>query len=203
MSTALIKSEPFKKLSTLRCPGLSGGALSSPSFPLNYPDKASVSYVLETYLDSRIRLQFEVFDLEEAEVCERADYLRVSLVSGSSFPYCGKELPGPFISGGNTMYLEFRSDILENGQGFLATWKEVKPLNVIEGRTQGVFKTPNYPKKYPRNTNIVQTFAIPDGAKVEFKVLDFQTEGCCDRLCINTPHWKSGVSHGEVRLSIF
>ena len=200
MSTALIESDTFEKVSTLRCPGLSGGALSSPSFPLNYPDKASVSYVLETYLDSRIRLQFEVFDLEEAEVCERADYLRVSLVSGSAFPYCGKELPGPFISGGNTMYLEFRSDILENGQGFLATWKEVKPLNVIEGRTQGEFKTPNYPKKYPRNTNIVQTFAIPDGAKVEFKVLDFQTEGCCDRLCINTPHWKSGVAHGEVRL---
>jgi len=175
-----------------RCPGISGGALSSPSFPLNYPDKASVFYELETYRDSRIRLQFEVFDLEVAEVCRRADYLSVS-----SNLFCGKELPGPFISEGNTMYLRFESDILENGQGFLATWTEVKPTNLLEGRTQGEFKTPNHPKKYPRNTEIIQTFAIPDGAKVEFKVVDFQTEGCCDHLCINSPNGPSSNPDGQ------
>ena len=164
-----------------------------------------MEYQLETYMYSRIRLQFEVFDLEEAGNCRRADYLGVSRVSPSTDEgtYCGKELPGPFTSEGNKMNLWFESDILENGQGFLATWTEVPPNNLIEGQTQGEFKTPNYPRNYPRNTKIVQTFAFPDGAKVEFKVLDFQTEGCCDRLCINTPHWKSGVSHGEVRLSIF
>ena len=160
---------------------------------MNYPDKASVYYELETYRDSRIRLQFEVFDLEEAEVCGRADYLSVS-----SSLFCGKELPGPFISEGNTMYLRFESDILENGQGFLATWTEVKPTNLIEGRTQGEFKTPNHPKKYPRNTEIIQTFAIPDGAKVEFKVVDFQTEGCCDHLCINSPNGPSSNPDGQV-----
>merc|ERR1719400_1665189 len=61
-----------------RCPGLTGGAISSPSFPLNYPNKASVFYTLETYRDSRIRLQFEVFDLEEDEICGRADYVSVA-----------------------------------------------------------------------------------------------------------------------------
>ena len=83
------------------------------------------------------------------------------------------------------MYIRFESDLLENGQGFLATWTEVKPTNLMEGRTQGEFKTPNYPKKYPRNTKIVQSFAIPDGAKVEFKVVDFQTERSYDFFCIN------------------
>jgi len=175
-----------------RCPGLSGGAISSPSFPLNYPDKTSVVYNLETYRDSRIRLQFEVFDLEETERCQRADYLSVD-----GRLYCGKELPGPFISEGNTMYIRFESDLLENGQGFLATWTEVKPTNLIEGRTQGEFKTPNFPKKYPKDTKIVQTFAIPDGAKVEFKVVDFQTERCCDHLCINSPNGKYSNPDGQ------
>ena len=180
-------------LLSLRCPGLSGGSLSSPSFPLNYPDKTQVSYQLETYRDSKIRLQFEVFDLEEAERCRGADY-----VSVSSGVYCGKELPGPFISEGNKMFLRFESDLLENGQGFLATWSEVKPTNLIEGRTQGEFKTPNYPKKYPKNMNIVQTFVVPDGAKVEFKVVDFQTERCCDHLCINSPNGEYSNPDGKV-----
>ena len=83
------------------------------------------------------------------------------------------------------MNLWFESDILENGQGFLATWTEVPPNNLIEGQTQGEFKTPNYPRNYPRNTKIVQTFAFPDGAKVEFKVVDFQTERSYDFFCIN------------------
>ena len=165
-----------------RCPGLTGGAIASPSFPLNYPNKARVQYELETYRDSRIRLQFEVFDLEEASKCFKADYLSVS---GSGRYYCGKELPGPFVSVGSTMSLAFESDILENRQGFLATWTEVKATNVIEGQTQGEFKTPNYPKKYPRNAYVTQTFDIPDGAKVEFKVLDFRTENRRDRFCIN------------------
>ena len=136
---------------------------------------------------SRIRLQFEVFDLEEAGNCRRADYLRVSWVSPitDEGTYCGKELPGPFTSEGNKMNLWFESDILENGQGFLATWTEVPPNNLIEGQTQGEFKTPNYPRNYPRNTKIVQTFAFPDGAKVEFKVVDFQTERSYDFFCIN------------------
>jgi len=182
-----------------RCPGVSGGAISSPAFPLNYPDKTSVEYQLETYRDSRIRLQFEVFDLEEAENCRRADFLRVFRVSPSSDlgAYCGKELPGPFTSEGNTMVLRFESDILENRQGFLATWTEVPPTNLIEGQTQGEFKTPNYPNKYPRRTKIVQTFSFPDGAKVEFKVVDFQTERCCDRFCINSPNGRTSTPQSQ------
>ena len=170
------------KHSFSRCPGLTGGAIASPSFPLNYPNKARVHYELETYKDSRIRLQFEVFDLEESSKCFDADYLSVS---GSGRYYCGQDLPGPFVSVKSTMSLTFESDILENRQGFLATWTEVKATNVIEGQTQGEFRTPNYPKKYPRNAYVTQTFDIPDGAKVEFKVLDFRTENCCDKFCIN------------------
>jgi hypothetical protein len=170
-----------------RCPGVSGGAISSPSFPLNYPDKASVEYRLETYRDSRIQLQFEVFDLEETSDC-RADYLTIGY---SSTTHCGKELPGPFTSGNNEMHIRFESDFLENGQGFLATWTEVPPPSLIKGRTQGEFKTPNYPKKYPKHTRMVQTFAIPDGAKVEFKVVDFEISRSRDHFCINTPNWRS------------
>ena len=131
-----------------------------------------------------------MFDLEETEICGFADY-----VSVASSIFCGKELPGPFISEGNTLNVGFESDILVNGQGFLATWTEVKPANLIEGQTQGEFKTPNYPKKYPRNTKVVQSFAIPDGAKVEFKVVDFQTERRGDQFCINDPN---GQGYGQV-----
>ena len=193
---------------TFRCPGILGGAISSPNFPLNYPDKTAVEYELETYRDSRIRLQFEVFDLEEAEKCTTADYLRVlSRLSSTNQPpggsYCGKELPEPITSTGNRMFLRFESDLLENRQGFLATWTEVKPPNLIEGQTQGEFKTPNYPNKYPRYTQISQIFVIPDGAKVEFKVVDFQTERCCDRFCINSPiaYEYADYSQGQVNFT--
>ena len=176
------------KVSSFRCPGLSGGAIASPSFPLNYPDKAHVEYQLETYRDSRIRLQFEVFDLEETPDC-RADYL--TIYQSDFLAFCGKELPGAITSRDNTMHIRFESDYLENRQGFLATWTEVPPPNLIRGRSQGEFKTPNYPKKYPKHTRIVQTFTIPDGAKVEFKVVDFETGERNDHFCINSPNWKT------------
>ena len=105
--------------------------------------------------------------------------------------FCGKELPGAITSRDNTMHIRFESDYLENRQGFLATWTEVPPPNLIRGRSQGEFKTPNYPKKYPKHTRIVQTFTIPDGAKVEFKVVDFETGERHDHFCINSPNWKT------------
>ena len=175
------------QVSTFRCPGVSGGAIASPSFPLNYPDKAHVEYQLETYRDSRIRLQFEVFDLEETPDC-RADYLEIR---ADFLAICGKQLPGAITSRDNTMHIRFESDYLENRQGFLATWTEVPPPNLIRGRSQGEFKTPNYPKKYPKHTRIIQTYTIPDGAKVEFKVVDFETGERHDHFCINSPNWKT------------
>ena len=189
-----------KKKSVFRCPGVTGGAISSPSFPLNYPDKSSVEYHLETYRDSHIRIQFEVFDLEETPIC-RADYVMLSRVVELSRKYeatpaitrffCGKDLPGPFTSWNNKLHIRFESDYMKNGQGFLATWKEVPPMGLIKGRTQGEFKTPNYPEKYPKHHRMKQTFAIPDGAKVEFKVVDFQLgEHHQDHFCINSPDWK-------------
>jgi cubilin len=169
-----------------RCPGTTGGALKSPGFPLAYPDKAQVTYQLETIPGTKIDLKFEVLDIERIEgtTCRLVDYVNVckNNYCGGQY-FCGKTIPPIIRSKSNKMTVRFFSDYNQNGQGFLATWKQVLPEDVIEGQTEGVFTSPNYPNKYPPNTKVSKSFVIPQNSKVEFTVVDFNTEGGYDLFC--------------------
>lgn len=171
-----------------RCPGTLGGAIKSPGYPLNYPDKQDVTYTLETYKDTKIELKFDMFDLEESnnQQCSDGDYVRISQRGRNhNSPYfCGKTNPPVFKSFGNKMVVQFFSDFNLNARGFLATWKEVLPKNLIDGQTEGELRTPNYPNKYPRNARVRRYFVIPQNSRIEFRVIDFQTELGYDKLCV-------------------
>ena len=103
------------------------------------------------YKDTKIELKFDMFDLEESnnQQCSDGDYVRIR--NRNSQYFCGKTIPPVFKSFGNKMVVQFFSDFNINARGFLATWKEVLPKNLIDGQTEGELRTPNYPNKYPRN----------------------------------------------------
>ena len=182
-----------------RCPGTQGGSIKSPGFPFNYPDKAEVEYELETEEFSTIELNFEVFDLElEGGSCREHDYITIDghqniTIDGQYYNYdydyydifCGEDKPPRQTSQRNTLTVKFYSDYSDTRQGFLATWRQVLPAPLVEGRTEGEFKSPNYPNDYPRRTDIIEYYSLPEADQIEFTVVDFQTEGCCDRFCID------------------
>ena len=128
-----------------RCPGTQSGAIKSPNYPENYPDKQDVEYTLETEQGSRIELTFNVFSLEDSlrGKCSQ-DYVKVIDSNGTNLAIlCGENRPAPFKSRGNNMTVIFYSDASVNRRGFEATWRAIK------NPSSGEFTSPNYPKKYP------------------------------------------------------
>ena len=75
--------------------------------------------------EKRIVLTFENFEIEahNSGACIY-DYVEISCES-FIWKYCGKNIPGPFISSGTSMNIKFHSDLLGSGRGFLAKWTEI------------------------------------------------------------------------------
>ena len=62
------------------CPEVEGGSITSPNFrSSNYPPKQSINYTLETYLGSKIELNFDSFLLEYSEDCQH-DSVRLTFL---------------------------------------------------------------------------------------------------------------------------
>jgi len=164
-----------KKLETTTCTGgdcaSSGtGAIKSPNYPSNYPDGKDQKYQLKVETGSRIQLTFLDFTLEDDASCGY-DYVQVMDTDGSQlWKKCGSKKPGPVISTGNTMTVNFHSDGSVNAKGFSATWKKVSTSD------SGIIKSPNYPKSYPSNSDKTYSLSVADGSKIKLTFTDFELE---------------------------
>ena len=105
------------------------------------------------------------------------DYAKVIDSNGTNLAIlCGENRPAPFKSRGNNMTIIFYSDASVNRRGFEATWKAIK------NPSSGVFKSPNYPEKYPDQVFMTEFIEAPKGKRIQITIEDFRTEGCCDLL---------------------
>lgn len=90
----------------------------------------SDQHLITTFLPAlsghRVRLDFEVFDLENSSNCEK-DYLKIYDGPSTSSPligqWCGNDNPGIVVSGasGGPLTVEFVSNRFVNGQGWSAS----------------------------------------------------------------------------------
>lgn len=169
-----------------RCPGTLKGSIVSPKYPFPYPPKQSINYTIETNNGFQIELKFDSFRLEFGEINETSceyDNLRIydsdeSLIERA---FCGKTVRTPIRSKANKLFVIFESDTSLEDQGFAARWRKVLP------RKGGLIKSPNYPEDYP--DNFFETLEIiqkPKGSNlfIQFEMLDFVTESCCDGLIL-------------------
>lgn len=112
------------------------GDLTSPNFPSNYPVGIDYQYYITVQPESRIKLKFASFDLEETTRCSY-DYLSIYNGADVSSPlvgrYCGRSRPNDVVSTGNKLYLRFVSDARNVGKGFKLSWEELKKEESKEG----------------------------------------------------------------------
>ncbi|KAM8835503.1 procollagen C-endopeptidase enhancer a [Synchiropus picturatus] len=108
------------------------GEIMTPNWPdKKYPAGTSCSWLITVEPDKVIQVNFEKFALESDTYC-RFDY--VAFFNGGEKDdsrligrFCGDEAPQPIITSGNTMLVQFVSDLSVTSDGFLARYTSVTP----------------------------------------------------------------------------
>ncbi|CAG9855331.1 unnamed protein product [Phyllotreta striolata] len=104
------------------------GTLGSPNYPDYYPARKDCVWHFTTTPGHRIRIAFQLFELEPHQECS---YDHVDFYDGSSPEspslgrFCGSKLPHLIVTSGNQMYMTFRSDASVQRNGFWATHSTV------------------------------------------------------------------------------
>uniref|UniRef100_A0A158R3Q9 Cubilin n=1 Tax=Syphacia muris TaxID=451379 RepID=A0A158R3Q9_9BILA len=121
----------------LGCGGIfegSNGTVTSPGYPERYLQHMHCIYLIKASPDKRIRLHFDIFNLEQSlndgrcvhdSVSIYDSYVNENETSHFHGNFCGSMLPPITISTANTMALVFVSDRSIDGLGFSAKWEAV------------------------------------------------------------------------------
>uniref|UniRef100_A0A8C4RUY9 CUB domain-containing protein n=1 Tax=Erpetoichthys calabaricus TaxID=27687 RepID=A0A8C4RUY9_ERPCA len=104
----------------------SSGQIASPLWPRPYPMNANYRWTITVAAGSFIRAQIVQMDIEDYYDCY-VDKLKVktfwkNMLSPILATVCGRELPGPVRSSGDSMYIEFISDGSVTRGGFNASY---------------------------------------------------------------------------------
>ncbi|XP_055588097.1 tolloid-like protein 1 isoform X2 [Uranotaenia lowii] len=100
------------------------GQIFSPNYPDYYPPKKDCIWHFTTTPGHRIRLVFNVFDIEPHQECA---YDHIVIYDGASPEnmalgrFCGAKLPHPLSSTSNEMYMVFNTDSSVQRKGFFAS----------------------------------------------------------------------------------
>ena len=104
------------------------GQIFSPNYPDLYPPQKDCIWHFTTTPGHRIRLIFNVFEIEPHQECA---YDHIAIYDGGSADthtlgrFCGSKLPHPISSTTNEMYMIFNSDGSVQRKGFFASHSTV------------------------------------------------------------------------------
>jgi len=104
------------------------GHISSPNYPDLYPAQKDCIWHFLTTPGHRIRLVFNVFEIEPHQECA---YDHIAIYDGNTPDshslgrFCGSKLPHPISSTSNSLYMLFNSDASVHRKGFFATHSTV------------------------------------------------------------------------------
>ncbi|XP_060950209.1 cubilin [Limanda limanda] len=167
------------------------GQIASPLYPRTYPNNADYYWTITVEGDSYIQIRFLDMDIEDQYECY---YDHLKIFDGSSVHYypigtfCGLDLPLVVRSSGSTVTLQFKSDSVIGGRGFLVEWSAVQDSGppptispgscggmLIAGETPGFFYSPGWPEDYSLNQECTWLIRSPDSI-VEFNILSLDME---------------------------
>ncbi|XP_033114303.1 papilin-like isoform X2 [Anneissia japonica] len=109
----------------------SGGNISSPLYPNNYPNDVTCKNILVTDStssnNSYIEINFQELEIEEETDCN-FDYIEVyDVTTGVTDKICtAAEMPKKWTSQGNMVEVTFVSDASINKKGYSASWKMIE-----------------------------------------------------------------------------
>ncbi|XP_015810319.3 cubilin [Nothobranchius furzeri] len=168
------------------------GQIASPLYPRFYPNNADYRWTITVEGGSYVQISFLDMDIEDLYDCY---YDQLKIFDGpdvhhySLGTFCGLNLPGPIRSSGSTVTLQFRSDSVVAGRGFLVEWMTVPnsgpPPTITPGACGGQLMTgdapgflfsPGWPENYPPNQECTWLIRSPNSI-VEFNFLSVDLEG--------------------------
>ncbi|KAJ3611231.1 hypothetical protein NHX12_021247, partial [Muraenolepis orangiensis] len=184
------------------------GQIASPLYPRLYPNNADYRWTVSVDGDSFIHIRFLDIDIEDLYDCY---YDKLKVFDGPdvhSYPmgrFCGRVAPPPLVSTGSTLTLEFQSDGLVGGRGFLVEWTAVQdtgPLPTIApGACGGVLMpedapqflfSPGWPSNYGPDLECTWVIRSPDSTvELNLLSLDMEDYSTCyfDSLVVRDAPW--------------
>lgn len=159
----------------------STGVVSSPNYPDYYPSRKECTWRFDTTPGHRIKLVFDVFELEPHQECA---YDHVALYDGETAEaphlgrFCGSKVPHPVLSTANHMLMAFRSDPSVQRNGFQATYSTVCGGRLSAGKDLAIlyshakFGDQNYGSR--ADCNWILT--APNAGRVHIRFESFELE---------------------------
>ncbi|XP_029134023.2 cubilin [Labrus bergylta] len=167
------------------------GQIASPLYPRTYPMNSHYRWTITVEGDSFVQIRFLDIDIEDLYDCY---YDHLKIFDGPSVHYypigtfCGLALPPPLRSSGSAVTLQFTSDTVVGGRGFLVEWTAVQDSGppptitpgdcgglLMPGETPGFLFSPGWPDYYPENQECTWLIRSPDST-VEFNILSLDME---------------------------
>ncbi|CDW53687.1 cubilin [Trichuris trichiura] len=157
--------------------------LTSPSFPLAYPNDANCSWTIFVKEGRTIQVVFSTFQLQDSINCTK-DYLEIfngdSMDAPSLGRFCGSSFTqSPIVSTSSEMIIQFVSDGSISATGFSLSVAEVQyacgneQLRLHSRNMVGVLTSPDYPNPYRKNLDCIWIIESPSGTRVQ---LDFNSD---------------------------
>ncbi|XP_078589025.1 uncharacterized protein LOC144869528 isoform X2 [Branchiostoma floridae x Branchiostoma japonicum] len=169
------------------------GTISSPGFPLKYPNKKYCGWTIRAPPGRFIEATIGSLAIEmHGKECDY-DSLSITVDGTRDYgPYCDANKPPDQRLVGTLFEITFVSDDTVGKEGFLLLYSTTKtPHETMENRAgctseiltagSGVITTPNYPLKYPVKTNCTWTIqAEPDKvAFIQIETFDMEKSDNC------------------------
>ncbi|XP_019353396.2 cubilin [Alligator mississippiensis] len=127
--------------------------LFSPGWPRKYRNFADCTWLIRAP-ESTVEFNILSLDIESHSSC---NYDKLVIRDGDTSlspvlaTVCGREVPGPIRSSGDTMFIHFTADASITGFGFNASYH--KSCGGYLHADRGVITSPNYPQSYVPNLN--------------------------------------------------
>ncbi|KAM8967664.1 cubilin [Pelodytes ibericus] len=171
-----LPSEPLPTIA----PGACGGRLRtgetplfffSPGWPNNYASRLDCTWVIRSP-EATVELNILSVDIETYGSCD-SDKLVIRDGDNENSPelatVCGKEVPGPIRSFGDTMFIRFSSDSSGSGRGFNASYH--RSCGGYLHANRGLITSHNYPESYLPNLNCTWHVVVTEGFTI---AVDFE-----------------------------
>ncbi|KAF5282685.1 hypothetical protein FQA39_LY17492 [Lamprigera yunnana] len=164
------------------------GELSSPIENGRYPPDLICEYKIQVPQNTRIKITFISFNLEEESNC-LYDSVAVHEGGSSSAPlvnrYCGTRLPPSYTSIGNQLFIMFTSDWSNTEDtvlGFRLRYEMI--CGGIYSEPTGTIQSPGYPDTYQEDQICVYEIIQPLHTTITLTFTDFELEASTQTECL-------------------
>lgn len=157
------------------------GTILSPNYPDYYPGRKECVWHFTTTPGHRIKLTFNVFEMEPHQECA---YDHIVLYDGDSSDmhtlgrFCGSKMPFPILATGNQMLMVFKSDASVQRKGFFASHSTACGGHLhATRRVKHLYSHSKYgDHNYENSANCDWTIEADPGKNVHLTFLTFDIE---------------------------